>query len=98
MRALRLAAVITLLASPAFAQTPKLNLLQDNKPAKTQDELDAEKAQDKAYKDSLKKIPDAKQPSDPWGSVRSDAPAAPATKSASTPKKKSGTTASSSTN
>ena len=75
MRALRLAAAIMLLASPAFAQTPKLNLLQD-KPSKSQDELDAEKAQDKAYKDSLKKIPDQKAPSDPWGAVRStDAPA-----------------------
>lgn len=75
MRALRLAAAIMLLASPAVAQIPKLNLLQDNKPAKTQDEKDAEAAQQKAYKESLKKIPDAKQPSDPWGSVRStDAP------------------------
>ena len=30
---------------------------------------------DKAYKESLKKIPDAKVSSDPWGNVRStDAP------------------------
>jgi hypothetical protein len=87
MRALRLAAAIMLLASPAFAQIPKLNLLQD-KPSKTQDEIDAEKAQDKAYKDSLKKIPDAKQPADPWGSVRTDSPA-PA-KSASSTKSKKG--------
>ena len=85
MRALRLAAAIMLLASPAFAQIPKLNLLQDNKPAKTQEEKDAEDAQQKAYRDSLKKIPDAKAPSDPWGTVRStDAPA----KSASSPKPK----------
>jgi hypothetical protein len=93
MRVLRLAAAIMLLASPAVAQIPKLNLLQD-KPSKTQDELDAEKAQDKAYKDSLKKIPDQKAPTDPWGSVRSDTPA-PAAKSASSKPKKSGTTASS---
>ena len=93
MKTLRLAAAIMLLASPAVAQIPKLNLLQD-KASKTQDELDAEKAQDKAYKDSLKKIPDQKGPSDPWGSVRSDAPA-PA-KSASSKPKKSGTAASSS--
>ena|SRR5579864_1472623 len=86
MRVLRLAAAIMLLASPAVAQIPKLNLLQD-KPSKTQDELDAEKAQDKAYKDSLKKIPDQKAPSDPWGTVRSNE-SAPA-KSASAPKKKS---------
>ena len=86
MRAVRLAAVIMLLASPAFAQIPKLNLLQD-KPGKTDDEKAAESAQEKAYKESLKKIPDQKAPADPWGAVRSDAPAAPAAKSASTAKK-----------
>ena len=86
MRAVRLAAVFMLLASPAFAQVPKLNLLQD-KPGKTDDEKAAESAQEKAYKESLKKIPDQKAPADPWGTVRSDAPAAPAAKSASTAKK-----------
>lgn len=96
MRALRLAAAMILLASPAFAQIPKLNLMQD-KPSKTQEELDAEKAQDKAYRDSLKKIPDQKAPSDPWGSVRSDAPA-PAKSASSTKPKKSGTAASNSAN
>jgi hypothetical protein len=96
MRALRLAAAIFLLASPAVAQMPALNLLQDNRPAKSQDEKDAEAAQQKAYKDSLKKIPDAKAPADPWGNVRSnDAPAA-STKSASSSKPKK-TTASSGT-
>ena len=87
-RALSLAAAIMLLASPALAQIPKLNLLQDTKPAKTQEEKDAESAQEKAYKDSLKKIPDAKAPSDPWGTVRStDTPA----KSASSGKSKAKT-------
>ncbi|HLJ01154.1 MAG TPA: hypothetical protein VKT76_15680 [Bradyrhizobium sp.] len=88
MKAVRLAAVILLSASPALAQIPPMNLLQDNKPAKSQEEKDAETARDKAYKDSLKKIPDAKQPADPWGVVRSgDAAAAPA-KSASSSKSK----------
>jgi len=96
MRALRVAAVIMLLASPAMAQIPPLNLLQDNKPSKTQEEKDADDVRQKAYKESLKKIPDAKAPSDPWGTVRTDAPAAPPAKSASSskPKAKSGTTAS----
>jgi hypothetical protein len=95
MRAVRLAAAIVLLASPAFAQIPKLNLLQD-KPSKSQEEKDAESAQEKAYKDSLKKIPDQKAPADPWGNVRSDTPPAPA-KSASSikSKAKSGTAAAS---
>jgi len=96
MRAVRLAAVIMLLASPAFAQIPKLNLLQD-KPGKTDDEKAAEAAQDKAYKDSLKKIPDQKAPADPWGTVRSDAPPASPSKSASSSKSKAKSTAGSST-
>lgn len=93
MRALRLAAAIALLASPAVAQIPKLNLLQD-KPGQTQEEKDAAAAQDKAYKDSLKKIPDAKQSTDPWGGVRSDTPAAPAKSASSTkPKAKAASSA-----
>ena len=93
MKVFCIAAAIVLLASPAFAQTgtPSLNLLMDNKPAKTQEEKDAEAARDKAYKDSLRKIPDAKASSDPWGNVRSvdtpkaSAAAKPRTKTGSTP-------------
>jgi hypothetical protein len=85
-----LVATIMLVASPAFAQIPKLNLLQD-KPGKTQEEKDAESAQDKAYRDSLKKIPDQKAPADPWGGVRSDAPSSAPAKSASSAKSKSKT-------
>ena len=93
MRAFRLATVIMLLASPALAQIPPVNLLQD-KPGKSQEEKDAEAARDKAYQDTLKKIPDAKAPADPWGNVRStDTPKA-AAKSASSakPKTKTGST------
>jgi hypothetical protein len=96
MRAVRLAAAMMLLASPAFAQIPKLNLLQD-KPGKTEDEKAAEAAQDKAYKDSLKKIPDQKAPADPWGSVRSDAPAASSPSKSASTKSKAKSTAGSGT-
>ena len=85
-----LVAAIMLVASPTFAQIPKLNLLQD-KPGKTQEEKDAESAQDKAYRDSLKKIPDQKAPADPWVNVRSDAPSSSPAKSASSAKSKSKT-------
>jgi len=90
------AVVIALLASPAFAQMPALNLIQD-KPGKTQDEKDAEAARDKAYKESLKKIPDAKAPADPWGTVRSDTPKAdkamtPKATASAKPKIKTGST------
>jgi hypothetical protein len=92
MKVFRVAMVIALLASPAFAQMPALNLIQD-KPGKTQDEKDAEAARDKAYKDSLKKIPDAK-PADPWGTVRSDTPKTTEKATASAkPKTKTGSTA-----
>jgi hypothetical protein len=80
------------LASPARAQIgndgPHINLLADQ-PTKSPDEIEADQEKQKAYKDSLKKIPDAKTSNDPWGVVRSDAPkaAAPA-KTASTAKAK----------
>jgi len=47
--------------------------------AKTPDQIEKEQARDRAYKESLKKIPDAKAPTDPWGNARSaDAPKASA--------------------
>ena len=64
-----------LLARPAFAQMmPNINLIPDIQ-SKTPEEKEADQERDKAYKESLRKIPDAKTSSDPWGSVRSpDAP------------------------
>ena len=92
MKVFRVSALIMLVASPALAQMPPLNLLQD-KPGKTQEEKEAEAARDKAYQDSLKKIPDAKVPADPWGNVRStDAPKT-VTKASAKPKTKTGSTA-----
>src|ERR1700723_1448316 len=96
MKVFRVAAVIVLLASPAFAQQPpSLNLLMDNKPAKSQEEKDAEAARDKAYQDSLKKIPDAKAPADPWGNVRRSEAPKTVTKASAKPKTKTGSAANS---
>ncbi len=96
MKFVRVAAALAVLATPlsaflarpAHAQMPNINLLADT-PSKTQDEKDAEEARDKAYKDTLRKIPDAKASNDPWGSVRADAPkpATPTSKAASAGKK-----------
>ncbi len=91
MRILGAVAVIGLLTGPAYAQmqTPNINLLSDL-PSKTPEEQEKEAAQQKAYKESLKKIPDAKVSSDPWGNVRSvetprpSASAKPRTKTGST--------------
>jgi hypothetical protein len=71
-------------ATPAVAQdAPHLNLLSDA-PSKTPDQVEAEREKDKAYRESLRKIPDAKTSNDPWGGVRSDAPkAAPSAKTSS---------------
>jgi hypothetical protein len=88
--ALVVTAALAAPTGPASAQSgggggnegPHVNLLADP-PTKTPD------------KDSLKKIPDAKAPSDPWGTVRSDAPKTPA-KAATTatkPKTKTGSNA-----
>jgi hypothetical protein len=77
MRILGAIAVVAMLATPAYAQisTPHINLLSDG-PSKTPDEIEQDQIRDKAYRESLKKIPDAKTSSDPWGTVRSDAPKA----------------------
>ena len=74
MRVYRIAVAIALLTGPAYAQTPNINLIPELA-SKTPEQKEQEAVQQKAYKESLKKIPDAKAPSDPWGAVRSvDAP------------------------
>ena len=89
MRILGAAAVIVLLAGPAYAQSPNINLIPEMQ-SRSPEEKEADAARDKAYKESLKKIPDAKGSSDPWGNVRSAdapktaAPAKPRTKTGST--------------
>ena len=84
-------AVVMLVTAPAYAQmsTPNINLIPELQ-SKTPEEKEQDAIKDKAYKESLKKIPDAKASSDPWGTVRSDAPkaAAPAK-----PKTKTGSSA-----
>lgn len=80
MKLFRMAAVLALVAGPAFAQeSPHINLMADG-PSKTEDEKAADAARDKAYKDTLKKIPDAKASNDPWGGMRADTPKQPAAK------------------
>ena len=74
MRVFRLAAVFAMLAGPAmfagpaYAQTPNINLMPELQ-SKTPEEKEAEAARHKAYKESLRKIPDAKTSSDPWGAA-----------------------------
>ena len=91
MRVLRAAALLALLTAPAlirpaYAQAPQI-ILMPELPTKTQEEKDADEVRDKAYRESLKKIPDAKTSADPWGNVRSDPPKASVNAAPKTPAK-----------
>jgi hypothetical protein len=90
MRMLSAAAMLVLLTAPAYAQTPNINLIPELQ-SKSPEEKEAEAARDKAYKDSLKKIPETKTSSDPWGAVRSTD--APKTAAPAKPKTKTGSSA-----
>ena len=90
MKVFRIAAVFAALAGPAYAQQlPAVNLIPEVQ-SKTPEEKEQEAEKQKAYRDSLKKIPDAKASNDPWGTVRSaettrtSAPARPKPKSGNT--------------
>ena len=90
MKFFGVAAVIAVLAWPAFAhaQEPHVNLIPEVA-SKTPEEKEADEVRDKAYRESLRKIPNAKAAADPWGNVRSgdapkvSAPAKPRTKTGS---------------
>ena len=75
-------------AVPTYAQLPPMNMMPEA-PTKSPEEKEQDAIRDKAYKESLKKIPDAKASSDPWGTVRNNdapktaAPAKPKTKTGS---------------
>jgi hypothetical protein len=85
MKVVFAAAMILMGVAPAFAQNkaPTMEQMMDGK---TPDQIEKEQAADKAYKESLKKIPDAKTPSDPWGTARgADAPKTAAKTASKTP-------------
>ena len=69
MRVLGAAAMIALLAGPGHAQQKSVPQYGDIGKAKTQSEIDEEKANEKAYQRSLGNVPD-KGPVDPWGNAR----------------------------
>jgi hypothetical protein len=71
MKVFRAAAVIVLLAGPAYAQSQSVPKYGETDKEKSPQEIAAQREAEKAYKNSLSNIPD-KGPSDPWGIVRSD--------------------------
>lgn len=75
MKVARVAVLIALVAGPVYAQVPDINLIPETR-SKTPEERERDRQLERAYKDSLRKIPDAKASNDPWGAVRSnDTPA-----------------------
>ena len=77
MKIFRGAALLALFAVPAYAQVPNINLIPSETKSRTPEEIEKDKATDKAYRESLRKIPNAKATADPWGNVRgADSPKA----------------------
>jgi hypothetical protein len=92
MRVLHAAAVIALLAAPAYAQQKPIPKYGDPPVEKTRNEIEEDRRAESAYKRSLGNIPD-RTPTDPWGNARSvDAPKAAAKPPAAKPKTKTGGT------
>jgi len=87
MKIWRVAAVMALVSGPAYAQMPNLNLMPEVH-SKTPEEKAADEIRDKAYRQSLRKIPDTKVSSDPWGSVRSPDTAKTSTRTLAKPRSK----------
>jgi hypothetical protein len=71
MRVFRAAAVMALLAAPAYAQSEHVPKYGEADPEKSQQQIESDRSAERAYKSSLSNIPD-KGPSDPWGNVRTD--------------------------
>jgi hypothetical protein len=69
MRTFVAALAFAVVAGPALAQMPSINMLDQGKP-KSQEEIDRGHAIDDAYKSTMKKVPDQKTSSDPWADVR----------------------------
>ncbi len=74
MRTFTIAAIIAALTMPAYAQGGFGGKGSSKPGAKTEQEKAAEdkqqKLEEKAYKDSVSRIPDRNQKTDPWANVR----------------------------
>ena len=91
MRVLAAAAVIALMAGPAYAQgaVPRYGETEKDK---TPQQIEADKEAQRAYKRSLGNIPD-QGPTDPWGNVRGESGPKPVAKTAPAKRTKTGNSA-----
>jgi hypothetical protein len=64
------AAALALLPASASAQLPMSMSLAHDKPAPTPEQIEKQRALDKAYKAATQKIPEKNNAADPWGSIR----------------------------
>jgi hypothetical protein len=72
MRIIAAAIAIAALATPAFGQAARPNLGSDIQHPKDLDSYQRQQERESDYKSGLKKIPDQKASTDPWGNVRTD--------------------------
>jgi hypothetical protein len=91
MRVFAVAAVIALLAGPAYAQDKSIPKYGDVDKDKTPQQIESEREAERAYKRSLGNIPD-QGPTDPWGNVRSESAPKAAAKAAPSKRTKPDTT------
>ncbi len=71
MRTFTIAAIIALLTIPAYAQKgPAFSKPGTKTEAEKATEEKQRKAEEKAYKDSVSRVPDKEQKFDPWGNMR----------------------------
>ena len=92
MRIILAAAVLALLAGPAFAQNDDhVPRYGEEDKEKTPEQKRGEKAAQDAYQRSLSNIPD-KGPTEPWGAVRSTDTPKPTATTAKPKKTKTGST------
>jgi hypothetical protein len=92
MRVFLAAAVMVLLAGPAYAQSQSVPRYGETDKTKSPQEIEADREAEKAYNRSLGNIPD-RGPSDPWGNVRSDNSPKSVTKVSPAKRTKTGSTA-----
>ena len=70
-------AAMAVLARPAAAQFPMPSINLEHEKHRTPEEIEHDKAIDRAYKSATKKIPDQSAANDPWATVRPTPPAVP---------------------
>src|SRR5579863_4302338 len=69
-------AATAVLAGPAAAQFPMPSINLEHEKQRTPEEIEHDKAIDRAYKSATKKIPDQSAANDPWATVRPPPPPA----------------------